>query len=175
MADPPLPLFSRLVLAYRAWFRILFDGRWAAQLVALDGPKLPEPPARPAVPSHEPALSLLALLQREGRLLDFLTQDITGFADSEVGAAARIVHSGCRKALNRAVEILPIRVEAEGDVVELPATFDAQAHRLVGSVPSQGPYRGKLRHRGWRAGRVQLEQAAPQADPTVLAQAEIEL
>src|SRR5207253_6846543 len=35
------------------------------------------------------AVQLLAILQREGRLLDFLQEDVDGYADAQIGAAVR--------------------------------------------------------------------------------------
>src|SRR5262249_23557231 len=54
--------------------------------------------ALPPERMHASALTLLAAFQREGRLVDFLQQEIAGFSDEEIGAAARVVHGGCRKA-----------------------------------------------------------------------------
>lgn len=122
-----------------------------------------------------PALQLLATLQREGRLIDFIQQDVTGFSDAEVGAAARVVHQGCRRALEQTIGIEPIRRESEGSSLVLDEGFDAKAHRLLGNVQGQPPYRGTLRHRGWRATRATLEQPMPAADLTILCAAEVEL
>ncbi|HMA91732.1 MAG TPA: DUF2760 domain-containing protein, partial [Polyangiaceae bacterium] len=122
-----------------------------------------------------PALQLLATLQREGRLIDFIQQDVTGFSDAEVGAAARVVHQGCRRVLEQTMGIEPIRRELEGSSLVLDEGFDAKAHRLLGNVQGQPPYRGTLRHRGWKATRVTLEQPMPAADLTILCAAEVEL
>lgn len=122
-----------------------------------------------------PALQLLALLQREGRLVDFVRQDVAGFSDEDIGAAARVVHEGCRRALTEHVPIEPLRDEAEGDSVSLEGPVNSAEVKLVGKVSGSGPYRGTLRHRGWRATRISLPELVGTHDATVLAAAEVEL
>jgi hypothetical protein len=187
---------TRLWLCWVAFFRVLFDPAFAGHVARLRQgvPALPEPePARPAPRElGEPrpqtgkpkaadgggeraALQLLALLQREGRLIDFIQQDVSAFGDAEVGAAARVVHEGCRKALGGLGGVAPIRAEAEGSHVELDTSFDAKAVKLVGDVQGSGPYRGVLRHKGWRAVSLTLPELVGDHDPHVLAPAEVEL
>lgn len=121
------------------------------------------------------ALLLLSLLQREGRFVDFLQQDVTSFDDSQVGAAARVVHDGCRRALESHLKVEPIRAEAEGDSTTLEAGYDVQAVKLVGNVSGKPPYKGNVQHRGWRAVSLELPREVGAHDPSVLAQAEVEL
>lgn len=144
-------------------------------------------PSTPAKPASEPtveagyparergALLLLALLQREGRFVDFLQQDVTDFDDEQVGAAARVVHEGCRRALKGHLEVSPIRSEAEGDKVTLDVGYDVHANKLVGNVTGKPPYKGSVQHRGWRAEHLELPKEVGDHDPSVLAQAEVEL
>lgn len=180
----PLPFFSRLVLAYVAFFRVLFDGAFAARVRAVSHgmPELPPAPAKPGAPEvdergaqREGALLLLGLLQQKGRLVDFVQQDITAFPDADVGTAARLVHEGCRKVLAEHVTIEPVRPEDEGGAIEVPRGFDPAAIKLVGEVRGDGPWRGKLSHRGWRAAGLELPEAMPGADVTVLAPAEVDV
>jgi hypothetical protein len=126
-------------------------------------------------PRERGALLLLSLLQREGRFVDFLQQDVTSFDDSQVGAAARVVHDGCRRALKGHLTVEPIRAEAEGEKTTLAAGYDVQAIKLVGNVSGKPPYKGSVQHRGWRAASIELPQEVGAHDPSVLAQAEIEL
>lgn len=146
--------------------------------------KLPEPaapapkteaPKAPELPAHTPALQLLALLQREGRLIDFLEQEIASFSDAEIGAATRVVHEGCRRALHDHAKIEPVRSEEEDQAVTLADGFNPAEVKLTGNVSGKGPYKGVLRHRGWRAREVKLPVPAPGHDPTILAPAEVEL
>jgi hypothetical protein len=129
----------------------------------------------PAAPRTDAALQLLALLQREGRLVDFLEQDVTSFPDADVGAAARVVHEGCRKALRAHAKLGPIREEEEGTRVTLAAGFSSADVKLSGNVAGSGPYSGVLRHRGWRALEFSLATPTNDHDPYVLAQAEVEI
>jgi len=192
VAPEPLPLFSRLIFAWVCFFKVLFDGVYAAELKA--GPALlpaaeeekkPEPkaeppkaepkPEPPKPPSTEAALQLLALLQREGRLVDFLEEDVSSFPDADIGAAARVVHSGCRKALREHVKLEPVRSEEEGVKVTLQEGFDPAEVKLTGNVQGKGPHTGTLRHRGWRAAEITLPTAVAGHDARVIAQAEVEL
>ena len=170
--------FARLWLAIVCWFRIVFDAQFAGKVAALRGaPALPDatkPALQPrAAPAAGPALHLLSLLQREGRLIDFCEEELAGFSDAQVGAAARTVHAGCRKALHDAFSFAPVRAEAEGMPVTLPPGFDPQSVRLTGNVTGQPPFSGVLRHHGWRVTDTRMP-AAP-ADSGVVAPAEVEL
>lgn len=127
------------------------------------------------VPTDTAALQLLGLMQREARFVDFLQEDVAPYTDAEIGAAARVVHEGCRKVLREHFSIEPVRTEAEGSRVTLPAGFDASAVRLTGNVVGQAPFTGQLAHRGWRATQVRLPQLTDSQAATVLAQAEVEL
>lgn len=138
----------------------------------------PEPPAAPATPKTADitaALQLLSLLQREARLVDFVQEDIAAYSDAEIGAAARVVHEGCRKVLREHVSLTPVRAENEGSRLTLPAGFDASAVRLTGNVVGQAPFTGTLTHRGWRATEVRLPQLTEGHDAQIVAQAEVEL
>jgi hypothetical protein len=117
----------------------------------------------------------LSILQREGRLIDFLKEDMAAFSDSEIGAAARVVHAGCRKVFSEYFVIEPALKEAEGAVVNVPAGFDAQRIRLTGQLAGQPPFRGTLKHHGWVAAAVRLPAVSEALDPRVLAAAEVEL
>lgn len=126
-------------------------------------------------PDVGPALQLLALMQREGRFVDFVEQDIAGFGDGDVAAAARVVHAGCRKAVREHVTLEAVRTEDEGAKVTLEEGFDANGVKLTGNVDGSAPFSGTLRHKGWRAKSARLPVAAPGHDATVIAPAEVEL
>lgn len=188
MTEPAeLSFFARLWLAWLCFFRVLFDGRFAARVQearavrALPATPPPQAPAQEhaaekrTVDSATAALQLLSLLQREGRLVDFLQQDIATFPDADVGVAARVVHEGCRRALREHASIEPVRGENEGARVKLDAGFDADAVKLVGDVKGEPPWSGTLRHRGWRATRLELPRLVGEHDAHVLAPAEVEL
>jgi hypothetical protein len=126
-------------------------------------------------PADERALVLLSLLQREGRFVDFLMQDIEAFGDAEIGSVARVVHQGCRRAVAAHVTLEPVRTEAEGHRVALDPGFDTSAIKLTGNVSGSGPYRGVLRHRGWRAVDTHLPEIVGDHDVRVVAPAELEV
>src|SRR5438128_292440 len=126
-----------------AW-RILIKAQFADEVVeALNQAEAAR--TRAALPPerlHASALALLAAFQREGRLVDFLQQEVAGFSDEDIGAAARVVHSGCRKVLRQFVDISPAMPGTEGAPLTVPAGFDAQRIRLTGNVSGQPPFKG---------------------------------
>jgi len=124
---------------------------------------------------HTSAQLLLGLLQRRGRLVDFLRQEIDGFDDADVAAAARLVHEGCRQALADVARIEPIRAEAEDSPIDLGADYDAAATKLTGQVSGDPPYHGVVRHRGWRVTELELPELVAGHDASVIAPAEVEL
>ncbi len=127
------------------------------------------------VPTDTAALQVLGLMQREARFVDFIQEDVAPYTDAEIGAAARVVHEGCRKVLRENFTIAPVRTEAEGSRITLPAGFDAAAVRLTGNVVGQAPFTGMLGHRGWQATEVKLPQLTDSKAANVIAQAEVEL
>ncbi len=140
-------------------------------------PKVEAPPPKPIVlrePTPEAALQLLGLFQAEARLLDFL-EDISAYSDADVGAAARIVHEGCRKVLKEYFDITPVRSEEEGTRITVPKGFDSSEIRLTGNIVGTPPFSGVLVHRGWRATKVKLPQLAEGHRVDILAPAEVEL
>lgn len=172
-----MSFFARLKLA----LSILFGGTPPAQALPAPTPKLepvalPPPPAPPAPDrQHASALFLLGLLQREGRLIDFLQEDVSGFSDADVGAAARLVHEKCRKVLTQYLPVTPVVNQSEGDAVEIPTGFDANRFRLAGNVTGAGPWKGSLKHHGWTVTKVQLPDVPTSVELKVLAAAEVEL
>ena len=165
--------FRRIRLALRSELRILRDGRFADKVEALLHPPEPKAVAAPK-PSAEP-LRLLALLQREGRLLDFLLEDIQSYSDAEVGAGVRDIHRQCQGALKEHLVLQPVLPQTEGETVEVSAGFDPSAIRLTGNVTGQPPFRGTLRHHGWRVQEIKLTRPPEGQDEFVLMPAEVEL
>jgi hypothetical protein len=182
-------LLRRIPLAFGALFGLLANADLAARYAALRDGALPTPAPAPAPaaaapaprasvlkePSPDAALQLLALLQRDARLIDFVGEDLGGYADAQIGAAARLVHEGCAKVLREHFSLVPVRDEAEGSRVTLQAGFDAAAVRVTGNVVGQPPFAGSLSHRGWRVTEVRLPKLAEQHDARVVAPAEVEL
>jgi hypothetical protein len=146
---------------------------------------------RPSKPQAEPAraapstpaaagaeiVSFLAMLQEKGRLVDFLMDNINPYNDAQVGAAARVVHAGCKRILQEHFSIHPLRTEDEGSTVQVPAGYAPDEYRLVGKIAGQAPFSGVLVHRGWKTDMVKLPQLLPNAAGQLpaIAPAEVEL
>ncbi|NOV23837.1 DUF2760 domain-containing protein [Cupriavidus necator] len=196
MPDSNLSFFGRLSLAMGTFFAILGnpdlagrvkrlrEGGPAAQADAAPVPApapapvaAPVPESAPALKEASPvaALQLLGLLQRDARFVDFVEEDIARYADAEIGAAARLVHDGCRAVLREHFTIRPVREEAEGSRVTLADGFDASAIRLTGNVVGSAPFHGAISHRGWKVDEVRLPRLAERHDASVIAPAEVEL
>ncbi len=137
--------------------------------------KIKAKPAEPEKPNVTSALQLLAAFQREGRLVDFLEQDVASFPDADVGAAARVVHEGCRKALRQHAKIRAVRTEEEGAQVTIAEGYDAHEVKLIGDVQGKPPFVGKLQHRGWKVIEMSVPTPTADHDATVIAPAEVEL
>lgn len=136
----------------------------------------PDKPRVSAAQHHrDGALALLALLQREGRLVDFLREPLDGFSDADIGAAARDVHRGCRKVLDQHLSLEAVMPGAEEAKVAVPKGFDPAEIRLIGEAKGEPPFRGTLRHHGWRVVDAKLPALADGVDRMVIAPAEVEL
>jgi hypothetical protein len=164
-------VWSRLKLAVTAFFTILFRGRLPAPLqqttVAAAPVAVDDAPDR--------AVQMLALLQRDGRLVDFLMEDLASYTDVQIGAAVRDVHGGCRRALDRYVTFDTIVADREGGPTTVGDPIDTAAIRLVGNVTGRPPFRGTLLHRGWRVARIELPPLGTPASRRIVAQAEVEV
>jgi Domain of unknown function (DUF2760) len=183
----------RLWLAIKCFFLILLFRRLPPDAAPLLPPgDRPEPPSLPpreaelveakpvpvqekAGPDGLQAVQLLGILQREGRLLDFLQEDVDTYSDAQIGAAVRDIHRGCKKALAEHLPVEPVLREAENAQVRVDPGFDPSRIRLVGNVVGEPPFVGALRHHGWRIAKVSLPAPARGTDPTVVAPAEVEL
>ena len=137
-------------------------------------PEPPTPSPAPSKPSPA-AVQLLALLQREGRLVDFLQEEIESYSDARIGAAVRTIHQGCRKALAEHLTLEPVISGQEGSEITVPEGFDPSTVRLTGNVLGQPPFKGILRHPGWRTARVELPAQPPGQDLTIVTPAEVEM
>ena len=168
-----IPFGKRFALAFSAWFSILGSGELPDDVKAAMV-RVPEPVAPPAPPDpgHR-ATQLLALLQRDGRLVDFLMEDLTAYADAQIGAAVRDVHAGSRKAIERYVTLRPVIDDEEGRPVPLETPIDAARVKVVGSSVGT-PQRGVLRHRGWEASTLNLP-PLPATGLSIVAPAEVEV
>ena len=161
---------GRISTAFRAFFRALGNAELAKQLdeVLAGGAAtartaaLPPPapksaePVKKAAPARNDALSLLAALQREARLVDFLKEKLDGYSDAQIGAAARDVHRDSGTVLERMFALRPLTDAAEGAALDVAAGFDPLRYQLTGNVVGQPPFHGTLRHHGWEATKCEL-------------------
>lgn len=149
----------------------------------VEAPREPTaPPPRPErraadVAEHhrDGALAFLALLQREGRFIDFLRESLDDYDDSDIGASVRDIHRGCKKVLGEHLELEPVMPGSEDDEVTVPRGFDPGEVRLIGDVKGEPPFKGVLRHHGWRVVETKLPTLTEGVDRHVLAPAEVEI
>lgn len=181
---------TRISYAFRSFFSILFHGQIAAEIVralggsgaAVEGVTVaPIAPAqvraaeKPIAESCDRAVQMLALLQRDGRLIDFLSEDIAPYPDAQLGAAVRMIHDSCRQVLDRYVKLEPVIASDEDQPVTVQAGFDPASIKLIGNVTGVPPVRGLLRHRGWRVKEANLPSMPEGSGRLVIAPAEVEI
>src|SRR5580700_7530667 len=183
--------WERVAFAFRCFFSILFHGEIpndiAHNRVQPAGP-VPQVPAdavssvsrlkqaeQPASEPFDRAVQMLALLQRDGRLIDFLAEDVSIYPDAQLGAAVRTIHETCRQALEHYVKLEPILNSEEDQPVTVQPGFDPATIKLIGNVAGEPPVRGVLRHKGWRVKAVSLPPLPQAAGRMVVAPAEVEL
>ena len=178
--------FRRIILAFRVFFDTLFYASVAEQVTRIFGggaaiaaptpaPQPKQPPA-PKTPPRREALTLLAALQREARLVDFVQESLTGYTDAQIGAVARDIHRDCASLLERLFALRPAVEQQEGAEVEIPAGFDPNRWRLTGNVAGQPPFRGRLVHPGWEATICEVPTwSGDPAAARIVAPAEVEL
>ena len=182
---------KRIAYAFRCFFALLLHGEIpdevARELALTPADATPtkasdQPAAIPtgaaetlATESFDRAVQVFTLLQRDGRLIDFLTEDVTPYPDAQLGAAVRSVHESLHQVLERYLELEPIIDSEEGQPVTVQRDFDPASIKLVGNVTGQLPLRGSLRHRGWRVKRLNLPPLPEGAGRSVIAPAEVEV
>lgn len=166
-----------LGLAFKVFFKVLgnreFSGRLSDWMAT---PALPSPAeAKKTAPVRTEAVELLATLQREGRLVDFLQENLDGYSDAQVGAAVRDIHRDCAKTLDRMFGLAPLVDQTEGSTVPVPADQDPGSWKLTGNV-RPGATSGKLCHHGWAITRHELPAWTGRASSAwVVAPAEVEI
>jgi len=179
---------NRIVIAIRAFLAALASAANAAKIqAALEGLALPKvdheakspqahPPREAAAPTRSEAVTLLAALQREARLVDLVQQPLGSFSDDQIGAAARTVLGDCGAVLNRFFALEAVLAQEEESPCDVPAGYDPGRYRLTGRVEGSGPFHGKLVHHGWRATTVKLPAwTGSKESALVIAPAEVEV
>jgi hypothetical protein len=183
--------WERVALAFRCFFSILLHAHIPSDIVqklvkpADSAPQTP-PGAqrsvprlteteRPASETFDRAVQMLALLQRDGRFIDFLVENISAYPDAQLGAAARTIHEACRQVLDHYVTLEPIVNSEEDQPVTVQGGFDPATIKLIGNVMPKPPIRGVLRHKGWHVKQVNLPPLPQGIGRMVVAPAEVEL
>lgn len=159
----------RLIHAFKAFFKVLKNPQAHAEHSA----------AKPMNTSDKKKdsahLTFLSLLQSSGRFIDFIKEDISSYSDEQVGGVVRRMHEELSKSLEESVSIRPIYLEKEGDYVEVLASYDSTEIKMTGKVVGKGPYRGILRHKGWKAHKQSLPQKLNRDKESILCRAEVEV
>jgi uncharacterized protein DUF2760 len=182
---------KRILYAFRCFFSVLSKGEIPYEIAPELVPELARPmpafewepvvetpatkPQEPPAASSDRAVQMLAILQRDGRLIDFITEDIAPYQDSQIGAAVRDVHESCRKAIDHYLRLEPVIDSEEGQPVTVEPGFDPAAIKLIGNVTGHPPLRGMLRHRGWRVAKVELPPLPENEGRSIIAPAEVEI
>jgi hypothetical protein len=184
---------GKIGTAFRAFFVALFSGERAALIrSALDGKPLQkltsdekrQPGAAVgATPTivdtphkRSEAITLLAALQREARLVDLVQEPLDAYTDEQIGAAARSVLRDSAGVLQRFFDLKPVQAQEEGAPLEVPPSYDPARIRLTGKAEGAGPCRGKLAHKGWQASSINLPSwTGSKESALVIAPAEVEV
>jgi len=177
-----------LITATKAFCKLLFNRELSAsfdQLIADEPtpkitsqqtPAAAEQPTKPTAPARSDALSLIAALQREARLLDIVTESLDGYSDAQIGAAAKEVLRDTGAVIERMFGLEPITDAADGAELETPADFDAAQFRLTGSVSGEAPFRGKVAHHGWKATKCEIPKwTGEKSSALIIAPIELEI
>jgi hypothetical protein len=168
---------QRIVFAFRSFFAILFGGQLPADIAQAYGFVTPPPPPKPVpvIKASDGALQILGILQRDARLIDFLMEDISPYSDDQIGAAARNLHDQSRDSLQRYLHLSPVVDGVEGTFTKLD-TNDPATVKLLGNVPAKGKAPGGLlRHKGWRADKIDLPPLIASQNTAIVAPAEVEI
>jgi hypothetical protein len=178
--------WKRIASAFRCFFSLLFKGELPIDVVqTVVKPDVRQPVEsagvsvsrleRAAPETLDRAVQMLALLQRDGRLIDFLVEDISAYPDAQLGAAVRAIHETCRQALDHYIKLEPVLNSEENQPVTVQAGFDSTAIKLIGNVRGEPPVRGVLRHKGWRVKEINLPPLVKGVGRRLIAPAEVEL
>ena len=179
-----------LVAATKAFCKLLFnrelsdsfqqmvDGTLVPKIAAptkIPAAAPPQKPVKPA-PARSDAISLLAALQREARLLDIVSESLDDYSDAQIGSAARDVLRDSGKVIERMFGLKPLTDVADGESMETPASFDPAEFRLTGNVAGEAPFRGSVAHHGWKATRCDVPQwSGKKSAELVVAPVELEI
>ncbi|MET0253123.1 MAG: DUF2760 domain-containing protein [Terrimicrobiaceae bacterium] len=175
MSDYTFPIASfALALAIIVLTLSFLSGPQKAPAVA---PVAAQPPPPAANQADAEVVAFVGLLQEKGRLVDFLMEDVAPYDDKQVGAAARVVHQGCREVLREHFKVTPISEAEEGSRITVPAGYAADEYRLTGQISGEPPFTGTLLHKGWKTESVKLPRILKTSEKRLpsIAPAQVEL
>lgn len=130
--------------------------------------------AAPAKPSGE-SLRLLAILQTDARLIDFLMENLSAAPADAVKNGVMEVQKKAVAALNKHLVLEPILAGTEGDRVTVPKGFDPSAISVLGHVTGEPPFAGELQHPGWKVKEIKLPTGTDGRDLFVIQPAEVQM
>ena len=169
----------RLLMAFRAFWLVLKGQEFPDKHT--ETPKISESPAADSTEGarvnsfDEGAMYTLVLLQREGRLIDFLQENIESYTDEQVGTAVRQIHKRCKRVLDEYYKIVPVLDRTEGEEVVFEKKFDTSSIMLSGNIPPSPPYCGILRHKGWKVDNPHFPSRSESINSKVIHSAEVEI
>ena len=147
---------------------VLNDTSPQKAIAPADSPK----PATTTVKSRDGALTLLAALQREARLVDLIKEDLSQYSDAQVGAAARPCLQQCCGVLDRLVGLQPLLAAADGETVEVGADASPTRYQWIGEGSGTS---GKVVHHGWHATKIELPTwTGEPSDAKIIAAAQVQ-
>ena len=156
MSDYTFPIAALALALAIVVLALYFFGAPREAPAPAAAPVAAQPPPPAANQAEAEVVAFVSLLQEKGRLVDFLMEDVTPYDDKQVGAAARVVHQGCREVLNDSFRITPISQAEEGSRITVPAAYAADEYRLLGKISGDPPFTGTLLHKGWKTESVKL-------------------
>jgi Domain of unknown function (DUF2760). len=122
--------------------------------------------------SRSDALTLLAVMQKESRILDLIFDDLDGYSDEQIGGASRQVLRDLRDCLDSHVKIESLVDKQEGDVVQIPDAASPIRWKVIGDASAQS---GTLTHAGYVAKKVALpEWTGTEENASIIAPAEVD-
>jgi hypothetical protein len=156
-----------IVAAFKAFFWALKNPKAFEEKTK----KITEKKPKPAL-DH---LRLLSMMQHSARFIDFIKEDISAYSDQEVGVVVRDIHKNCAKLLEEVVAIRPISKDEEGSAFIVPVHYDSQEISLIGNIRGEPPYKGVLRHPGWKASKLSLPECSMDVRKEIIQLAEVEV
>jgi len=168
---------------------LLLWGVLKLSMTGVAAQKKPEAPSKKTVKQETPLenkqermesdrrmyLHLLSVLQREGRLVDFFAEDLGLYEDAQIGAAVRSIQENCKKIMEKYLKPSAVIDQSEGDEVTIDASFNADEIKLIGNVSGKPPFKGVLRHKGWKASKTELPKLSAGKDSKLISPAEVEI